>query len=138
MGTKIYIGVLIILSTFLFLTCSNTTDKTKAGLSDSTNNSANIIVNRNDDQKAEGYLEFGDSLVKREDYRGAIMWYTDAIAIKSDYAEAYCSRAFAKYALKDFKGCVKDCDTALAINPHYNEAAYIRSCAKPGAKHQKK
>jgi tetratricopeptide (TPR) repeat protein len=132
MSSKIYIRVLIILNMFLFLSCSNTTDKTKDRLSDSTKNSTNIKVHQNVEREVEACMQLGKGSDEREDYRGAIMWYTDAIKIKSDYAEAYYSRALSKYALKDFKGCVKDCDTALAINPHYNEAAYIRSCAKPG------
>ena len=43
--------------------------------------------------------------------------YSWAIALKSDYADAYTNRGNAKSELEDYEGTIADYDRAIELNP---------------------
>ena len=74
MSTKYYVGILMLLSPFLFFSCADTTDKTKAGMPDTTYSVAQLV---------DFNIEMGKALDKKGEYRSAIECYTDAIKKQS-------------------------------------------------------
>ena len=68
-----------------------------------------ITLDQND---ANVYFNRGISYGAKDDYRKAIEDYSYAIALKSDYAEAYCNRGEAWLHLKEWKKAKADLITA--------------------------
>lgn len=71
-------------------------------------------------------LALGRSLATGMDYRGAIVEYTKAIALRQDYAEAFYYRGRAYEALHDFTNALADYSQAIEINPTFDQVYYYR------------
>ena len=52
-----------------------------------------------------------------EDFKGAIDDFTKAIALDSNFVEAYFSRGYAKNNLKDYKGAIADFSKSILLDP---------------------
>jgi tetratricopeptide (TPR) repeat protein len=75
---------------------------------------------------------FNSGLKKRNagDYKGAIADYTEAIRLKSDYADAYNNRGAAKSDLGDKQGAIKDYNEAIRLKSDYANSYYGRGLIK--------
>ena len=62
---------------------------------------------------AEEYMSSGASKFYLDDMKGAIVDYTNAIKIDSNFVEAYRKRGLAKETLKDFSGAIVDYTKAI-------------------------
>ncbi|MEZ4671782.1 MAG: tetratricopeptide repeat protein [Anaerolineae bacterium] len=81
-------------------------------------------------QTAEGFMAFGDYYTEAGDYGRAIAYYTLAIQLKPDWAEAYNNRGYAhywNYVQTGGAGAIADFDRALALRPDYPNA-YNNRC----------
>ena len=74
--------------------------------------------------------ENGNKKFTDEDYPGAILDYTQAIALNSNDAELYYNRGNAKYNLNDFFGAIADYNVALEIDSGYDMVYNNRGNAK--------
>ncbi|MBZ0308389.1 MAG: tetratricopeptide repeat protein, partial [Anaerolineae bacterium] len=63
------------------------------------------------------------------DVEGAIEDYTEAIRLKSDYADAYINRGVAHRDKGDVEGAIADYDTAIRLRPGDAEVYYNRGVA---------
>ncbi len=66
---------------------------------------------------ASGYLERGNWLANLGDHESAIAHYTKAIALKSDYAQAYAGRSFSRYLRADYEGLLEDYHQTVELDP---------------------
>ncbi len=66
----------------------------------------------------------------RQDYRGAIADYSQAIELNPQLVEAYLRRSEARYADRDYRGVLADCQEALQLNSNLAEAFYYRGRAR--------
>jgi len=82
------------------------------------------------------WLDLATEKLLLQEFPGAIVDSTKAIALKPDLAEAYNLRAVAKGFLNDHQGAVLDFSKAIDLNPHLAEAYYRRGIAYIGL-HQK-
>ena len=79
---------------------------------------------------AEEYLNSAVSKFYLDNMEGAIVDYTKAIKIDSNYVEAYRKRGLAKEELKDFSGAIVDYSRAIKIDPNYATAYFNRGVCK--------
>ena len=79
---------------------------------------------------AEEYLNSAVSKFYLDNMEGAIVDYTKAIEIDSNYVEAYRKRGLAKETLKDYSGAIVDYTKAIEIDPNYAPAYRDRGIAK--------
>lgn len=89
-----------------------------------------IFVSAGYCQKAEKYFKKGMDRQQKQKYQKAIDFYTKAIAVNPDYAEAYCNRGKSKGELHDYYAEFIDCSIAINIKPDYAEAYVYRGIAK--------
>ena len=75
-------------------------------------------------------LRIANKYYQQGKYQEAIDYYTEAIKINPDFAEAYFNRGFAKAALKQYTEAIDDYTRAISINPDYGEAYNNRGAAK--------
>lgn len=75
----------------------------------------------------QNYLDLGATLWYNRDYQGAYNAYNQAIIIDSNYAEAYCGRAYALQDLGRYQEAVNDYSKAIEINPSYADAYLNRA-----------
>ena len=68
------------------------------------------------------YSNYGNVLLKLEQYEAALASYDQAIALKSDYAEAYNNRGQALEELKQFNEALASYDQAIALKSDYANA----------------
>ncbi len=57
-----------------------------------------------------------------EEYQLAIDDYDKAIALNSDYTDAYNNRGLSYYNLKEDQSAIDNYDKAIALNPDYTDA----------------
>jgi tetratricopeptide (TPR) repeat protein len=81
-------------------------------------------------QKAWKYYEKGNKRLQRQDYQGAIDYYTKAIKIDPNFAEAYCNRGRAKFGINYYFDQFNDCNKAVQLKPDFAEAWLYRGIAK--------
>jgi tetratricopeptide (TPR) repeat protein len=81
---------------------------------------------------AQAWYEKGFRLNDNSDEE--IHCYTEAIRLKPDYADAYCSRGVARYHKKDLDGAIKDYTEAIRLKPDHVEAYYNRGVARRNKK----
>jgi tetratricopeptide (TPR) repeat protein len=77
--------------------------------------------------KADDFFLQAQEKYKNADYQGAIRDYDQAIALNSQYAEAYAGRGEVRGDLGDFQGALQDSDRAIVLNPQLADAYTIRS-----------
>jgi uncharacterized caspase-like protein len=85
---------------------------------------------KNSNITAEDLLKMGFDKYNKEDYKGAIEDYDQAIKLKPDYADAYYNRGIARSDLGDNKGAIADYDQAIKLKPDFAEAYYGRGNAR--------
>ncbi|MBD2628185.1 tetratricopeptide repeat-containing S1 family peptidase [Trichormus variabilis] len=71
---------------------------------------------------ADDYFALGLDKENKGDKQGAIVAYTEAIKLNSNYANAYFGRGNARYELGDKQAAIADYNQAIKINPNYAEA----------------
>ena len=79
---------------------------------------------------AEEYLNSAESKFYLDDMKGAIVDFTKAIKIDSNYARAFHDRGITKGKLKDFSGAIADYSKAIRIYPNYATAYFNRGVSK--------
>ena len=79
---------------------------------------------------AETYFLWGNAKYHLHDYAGAILDYTMAIQLESDFAEAYNNRGNVKDELGQHFTAISDYDTAIRLKPDYAGAYLNRGVAK--------
>jgi tetratricopeptide (TPR) repeat protein len=79
---------------------------------------------------ALAYCNRGNAKNCLEDYKGAIVDLTKAIALDPSMAQAYSNRGLAKLGLEDDNGALADCNKAIELDPDLAEAYYCRGFAK--------
>jgi lipoprotein NlpI len=72
----------------------------------------------------------GRAKLAQDDWEGAIVDFTRAIALNPSYAEAYDGRGLAKIAQGNWDAAIADLDRAIALNPSYAQAYNSRGLAK--------
>jgi tetratricopeptide (TPR) repeat protein len=77
-------------------------------------------------QTAEEYNEQGNTLYDKDDYTGAIPFYTKAIAADPTYKWAYVNRGNCYKELKEYPKALIDYGAAIKIDPAYVNAYYYR------------
>ena len=77
-------------------------------------------------QTKEDYMSAAISLVKANDYIGAIQYYDMIIKMDSLYVDAYNNRGNAKMKLEDYNGAIDDYTIAISLASDYNDAYYNR------------
>ncbi|WP_020598624.1 tetratricopeptide repeat protein [Spirosoma panaciterrae] len=80
----------------------------------------------NTDEAAQFFLKGNVQLQKRE-YREAIRYYSEAIAKKADFADAYNNRGLARFRNDDREGALADYSRALDLDPDFATAYFNRA-----------
>ena len=68
------------------------------------------------------WLLIGNKANIKKNYEAAINYYSIAIKMKPDYAEAFNNRGTAKYNLENYTGAIADYDRAIELKPDLAEA----------------
>ena len=79
---------------------------------------------------AERYLNLGEKVHQKGDFKGAVGYYDKAIKLRPDLADAYSNRGIAKNFLGNLQGAVEDFNKAIEIRPDLAVAYYNRGNAK--------
>ena len=79
---------------------------------------------------AEDYFYLGVGASQRAEHKKAIKYYSKAIELNPQYAEAYNNRGIAKNHLDDHLSALADYDKAIEFNPRSAEAYNNRGNAK--------
>jgi tetratricopeptide (TPR) repeat protein len=82
--------------------------------------------------KADDFFLQADEKFSRQDYKGAIADYDQAISLNPKYAEAYDRRGKGRYRLGDKQGAITDFTQTISLNPKYAEAYNNRGLARSG------
>ncbi|MCX6216250.1 tetratricopeptide repeat protein [Spirosoma sp.] len=82
--------------------------------------------NNTTDEAAQFFLKGNVQLQKRE-YKEAIRFYSEAIAKKSDFADAYNNRGLAKFRDDDREGALADYTRAIELDPDFGTAYFNRA-----------
>jgi protein O-GlcNAc transferase len=72
------------------------------------------------------HMNMGFAFTQLGDLEGALTSYERAIAIKPDYAEAYCNRGAVQESLRRASAALASYDRAIEINPSYADAHFNR------------
>lgn len=81
------------------------------------------------DEAAQFFLKGNEQLQKRE-YKEAIRYYTEALAKKPDFADAYNNRGLAKFRNDDRAGALADYNQAIEVDPDFSTAYFNRAEAR--------
>lgn len=76
--------------------------------------------------KAEDLYNQAMAKTNREDYRGAIDSFNEAIRLKRNDAKTYLGRGISKLYLRDADGALEDINKAISLKPDYADAYYKR------------
>jgi len=88
---------------------------------------------------AENYNNFGVQEYEKGNYEKAIEYFTKAIELKPDYAEAYFNRGLAYFKMgsryttegrENLNSAIVDFSKAIELNPNFIDAYYSRGLAK--------
>jgi len=71
-------------------------------------------------------LNSGNAKSNLKDYQGAILDYSNAIEINSNYSKAYFARGIVKLLLDDYQGAINDYTKVIKIDPNYSRAYFNR------------
>ncbi len=88
-----------------------------------------ISCSSNTDEAAQFFLKGNRQLQKRE-YKEAIRYYSEAIAKKPDFADAYNNRGLAKFRNDDREGALADYGRAIDADPDFSTAYLNRAEAR--------
>jgi predicted O-linked N-acetylglucosamine transferase (SPINDLY family) len=77
-------------------------------------------------QACVAHMNMGFALTQLGNLEDALASYARAIAIKPDYAEAYCNRGAVQESLRRASAALASYDRAIEINPGYAEAYFNR------------
>ena len=83
-----------------------------------------------DTAKANKLYKKGLLSAKNENYKEAFDYFTDAIKLNPNFAEAYLKRAIVRYKAKIYQNLWSDYDMAIKLKPDYGEAYYERGWFK--------
>jgi len=72
----------------------------------------------------------GLSRAQRGHYRDAIVIYSQALSVDSDYVDAYAQRGFAYHSLKNYPAALADYSAALRINLHLSPVHFYRGLTR--------
>jgi tetratricopeptide (TPR) repeat protein len=76
--------------------------------------------------KADEFLRQGTQKLDRQDYRGAIADFTQAIKVDPNNALAYTARGISRLRIKDDRGAIEDFTEAVRLNPNDALAYTVR------------
>jgi len=79
---------------------------------------------------AEIYFNKGNHACVIGDFKGSIKYYTKAIELNPDFADAYYNRGTSKTDLSDYLGAIEDYNKAIELNPDFADAYYNRGTSK--------
>ena len=85
-------------------------------------------------KKAAGHLSRGLICYRKGDYDEAITAYRNALAIKPDYADAYCLLSFAYRGLGRHRDAIAACKKTIDLKPYDADAYYSMGLACEGLK----
>ena len=80
--------------------------------------------------EADEYMRLGNECYDKEDYQGAIAYYTQVLQLKPNNEDAYFYRGLARNVLGDKQGAIEDYTQAIKIDPNYFKAYLIRGNAR--------
>ncbi|MBD2294472.1 tetratricopeptide repeat protein [Anabaena sphaerica FACHB-251] len=72
--------------------------------------------------EVDEYMRLGDECVKKEDYRGAVSYYSQVLQLQPNNVDAYNQRGRTMYYLGDKDGAIKDFNQAIRIDPNFANA----------------
>ncbi|HML94548.1 MAG TPA: tetratricopeptide repeat protein [Thermodesulfobacteriota bacterium] len=79
---------------------------------------------------AKAYCARGYANSSFGDFEGALVDFSRAIELDSEYVEAYVTRGLVRIVLGDYSGAVRDSGNAIEIDPEYAEAYATRGLAR--------
>ena len=80
--------------------------------------------------KADDFLLQATDKFNKNDYRGAIADYNQALKINPNLAQAYYNRGVVRDVLGDKQSAIADYNQALKINPNFDRAYYNRGVVR--------
>ncbi|MBD2566568.1 tetratricopeptide repeat protein [Anabaena lutea] len=80
--------------------------------------------------EADEYMRLGNECRDREDYRGAVNYYSQVLQLQPNNVDAYNQRGRAMYYLGDTQGGIEDFNQAIRINPNYAHSYYRRGVVR--------
>jgi tetratricopeptide (TPR) repeat protein len=85
-----------------------------------------LIANLTYGQTAEEYYDIANNKSELKDYQGAIVDYTKAIELNTNYSDAYLNRGDTKTRIQDYQGAIADFSKVIELNPTNSDAYYNR------------
>ena len=82
------------------------------------------------DAEAEAWGDRGKDQGNSGDFKGAIVSYNQAIALKPDFDKAFNNRGIAQYNLGDFRGAIASYNQAITLKPDFHQAFNNRGLAQ--------
>jgi tetratricopeptide (TPR) repeat protein len=79
---------------------------------------------------AESFFQRGEQRYWKDDFRGAIDNYTQAIRLNPNFAYAYINRGLCRFQLKDFQRAIADYTQTIRLNPNFAYAYLDRGDAR--------
>ncbi len=82
------------------------------------------------DKETKLCFEKGEQHFDNEEFGESIIWYSKAIGHKSNFAMAYCKRAYAYLFTGVYSAAINDFNKAIELKPEYNDAYFGRGYLK--------
>lgn len=79
-----------------------------------------------DNNNLQAYIDEGYELLQKDDYRGAIRVFNQAISIAPNNAYGYLGRGFAYFSLKQYQEAKSDFDQTISLNSNIAYAYLFR------------